>query len=145
MPCNPLDLTLTPVAPTSMRRDATQQQHSAGPVHLRCRLDEHISRFYPNHQPTAQEHLRAMLYMHGATEDTLLDYLERYNRGWDRIIASSQMEEFLHLEKNRNWMTLTSYIAGSQTPSSPSASGPAAWSGIDSTASISSMLSNASP
>ena len=94
----PLDLTLTPVAPTSMRRDATQQQHSAGPVHLRCRLDEHISRFYPNHQPTAQEHLRAMLYMHGATEDTLLDYLERYNRGWDRIIASSQMEEFLHLE-----------------------------------------------
>ena len=39
-----------------------------------------------------------MLYMHSATEDTLLDYLERYNRGWDRIIASSQMEEFLHLE-----------------------------------------------
>ena len=85
----PLDLMLTPVAPTSMRRlDATQQQHSAGPVHLRCSLDEHISRFYPNHQPTAQEHLRAMLYMHGATEDTLLDYLERYNSGWDRIIAS---------------------------------------------------------
>ena len=71
-----------------MRRDATQQQHSAGPVHLRCRLDEHISRFYPNHQPTAPEHLRAMLYMLGATEDTLLDYLERYNSGWDRIIAS---------------------------------------------------------
>ena len=68
-----------------MQRDATQQQHS--PVHLRCSMDEHISRFYPNHQPTPQEHIRAILYAHGATEATLLDHLERFNNVWDGVFA----------------------------------------------------------
>ena len=80
---------LTPVALTSMQQDATQQKRSAGPVHLRFHWDEYISRFYPNHQPTAPEHLRAILYAQGATDDTLLEHLEMCNDGWDRLINAS--------------------------------------------------------
>lgn len=71
-----------------MRQDATQQQHSAPPVHLRCSFDEHMSRAYPDRwQPMPQEHIKLALYAMGATDDTLLDYLEILNNRWDEMFA----------------------------------------------------------
>ncbi|KAL4071333.1 hypothetical protein V8B97DRAFT_2007299 [Scleroderma yunnanense] len=70
-----------------MRRGATQQQHGARPVHLRCSYDEHMSRYYPDHQPTPQEHIKAALYAAGATDDTLLEHLEILNKKWDEVLV----------------------------------------------------------
>jgi len=87
-PSKPLAPALASVSPTSMRRDATQQQRSAPPVHLRSSLDQHMSLLYPNHwQPTSQEAMRAALYVRGATDDTLLVHLEQLNSEWDKIFA----------------------------------------------------------
>lgn len=81
---------LLPVS-ESMQQDATQQQHNlnAPPVLLRSSFDEHMSHAYPNHQPASQEVIRLKLYAMGATNDTLLECMERQNQYWDDVFAQA--------------------------------------------------------
>lgn len=61
---------------------------SGPPMILHNRYDEYTSSIHPDHQPTSQEALRGLLFTMGATEETLPQYLEKYNKQFDEMLQS---------------------------------------------------------
>ncbi|KAH7905844.1 hypothetical protein BJ138DRAFT_1094777 [Hygrophoropsis aurantiaca] len=54
---------------------------------LHSTYDEHMSRMFPDHQPTSPELLKRMLYALGATDDTLHEHLAAQNKYWDEMLG----------------------------------------------------------
>lgn len=55
---------------------------NAAPPVLHSVFDDYASRIDPSHVPISQETLKMLLFLGGATEDTLLEHLAMHNKMW---------------------------------------------------------------
>ncbi|KIJ60070.1 hypothetical protein HYDPIDRAFT_32645 [Hydnomerulius pinastri MD-312] len=55
---------------------------------LRSKLDEHMSRLDPgHHRPMTEKELKMLLCTMGATEHSLPQYLEKYDKWWENVFS----------------------------------------------------------
>lgn len=78
---------------TTTLRHNSKRIPTPAPV-LRSRYDDYMLSIYPQHEPTNPVALKKLLFLMGATEETLLDYLAIHNKQWDDLIDKMPGRKF---------------------------------------------------